>query len=197
MNNADIHHFQHHRKFYWTVLLQWTEKRPPYHLATVHPPFLPTYEASARLCATSTRLLPFHSFVLERTFPLPGPQTPYLSLSTFKAGPNASSSMKLSLNPHLALVLAESVAPMACVCISITALIPLDYKSLCVICLLRKITSSFRTGIRLLTWGFPMPGDNKQTAAKSGRFSKCFLNSAEWIYGSSRYWFSTIAHFSV
>lgn len=114
-------------------------KRPPSHLATVHPPFLPTHEASARLCATSTRLLPFHSLVLERTFPLPGPQTPYLSLSTFKAGPNASSSMKLSLNPHLALVLAESVAPMACVCISITALIPLDYKSLCVICLLRRL----------------------------------------------------------
>lgn len=75
------------------------------------PPFQPTHEASARLRATSTRLLHFHPFILEWTVPLPGPQTPYLSLSTFKAGPNASSSMKLSINPHLALVLAESVAP--------------------------------------------------------------------------------------
>lgn len=71
--------------------------------------YTPKHEASARLRATSTRLLHFHSFILEWTFPFPGPQISYLSLSTFKACPNASCSMKLALNPHLALVL--SVVP--------------------------------------------------------------------------------------
>lgn len=105
-------------------------------------------------------LAPFSLFHTGMDFPLPGPQTPYLSLSTFKASPNASSSMKLSLNPHLALVLAESVAPNGLCLHFHYSIDPSGLQILCVICFLGKITSSFRTGLRLPTWGFPMPGNN-------------------------------------
>lgn len=52
------------------------------------------------------------------------------------------------LKSLLLLALAESMAPLPYVCTSITALIPLGYKSWCVICLSYKIISSLRTGIQ-------------------------------------------------
>lgn len=171
INGADIDHFQHHSKFYWTALLQWMDKRPPYHLTTVHLSSLTYFHIPQhthirsfrhRLHATSQRLLHFR-FHTAMGFPhLPGPQIPYLFLSTFKARPNASSSPKLSLDPHLPPVLAKSVAPTGLCLHFHYSIDPSGLQIIvCIICLSHKNTSSLRTGILLLLiWGFPMPSDN-------------------------------------
>lgn len=166
INGADIDHLRQHRKFYWTALLQWPDKRPPYHLTTVHlssltyfhiPQHTHTRSFRHRLHATSKRLLHF-CFHGAMGFPhLPGSQITYLSSSTFKVSPNASSSMKLSLDPHLPLILAESVAPTGLCLYFHYNIEPSGLQIIgCVICLSYKITSSLRTGILLLIWGFPM-----------------------------------------
>lgn len=161
INGADIDHLRQHRKFYWTALLQWTDKRPPYHLTTVHlssltyfhiPQHTHTRSFRHRLHATSKRLLHF-CFHAAMGFPhLPGSQITYLSSSTFKVSPNASSSMKLSLDLHLPLILAESVAPTGLCLYFHYNIEPSGLQIIgCVICLSYKITSSLRTGIHSVT----------------------------------------------
>lgn len=178
MESADIDHFQDHRKFYQTALLRWTDIRPLYHLTAVHLPRLTCFHTPLhahirsfchRLCVTSKRTLPFSPSHDRTDFP------PSWSIQIhptypdqpWKLHPNASSSVKLSLNLLLPPALVQSIAPTAlCLCFHYGTNHAGLQAFVCVICLSHKITRSSRTGILLLIWGFPVPSNNNSLLQK-------------------------------
>lgn len=156
---CNIDNFQHYRTFDWTVLYQWMNKRPP--LPSNHSPLFKSqyfhtphthiwsfnHRLSTSFKCTSISLSSGMRFT--PSWPINNSTYPYQPLEPFQI--NAS-----SLSPHLPLALAEPVASTG-LCLYLHYNIdPSGLQIIvCVLCLSHKITSSLRTGILLLIWGFP------------------------------------------